>query len=1101
MHDRYVFEYPVTFRHPDNSTSPGRIDLYKRGCFVLEAKQGADAKLDELPLFVTGGRRKTGVGTRNTKGWALAMQGARGQAERYAKALPTEHGWPPFLIVVDVGHCIELYADFSRSGKAYSQFPDAQGFRIKLEDLPDPAVRELLRAVWTEPMALDPAARAEQVTREVSAKLAVVARALEAQGHHPETVAGFLMRCMFSMFAEDVGLLPKDCFSKLLEGMCGRPDGQFTAALEQFWADMDKGNPYSAYAGDAILRFNGGLFAERRALPLDGMHLGLLIEAAKADWRDVEPAIFGTFLEQALDARERKKLGAEFTPRRWVERLVMPAVIEPLREEWGTVKAAAVNHDFVGERDKAVAAVRAFHRHLCALRILDPACGSGNFLYVTMEHLKRLEGEVLDVLVSELGQAQDDLELERFTVDPHQFLGIEVNPRAAHIAEVVLWIGYLQWHFKTRGRVMPAQPVLKNFHNIECRDALLEWDSIELVRDAAGKPVTHWDGRTMTTDLVTGREVPDPAASVPVERYLKPRPAPWPEADYIVGNPPFTGGKDLRDRLGGFAEALWKAYPDVPKSADLVMYWWKRAADLVRTGKAKRFGLITTNSLPQTFNRRVVAAALDAKPRLSLAFAVPDHPWYVEAGMAAVRIAMTVGVAGPAEGRLYRVVDPQRRAADGGDALRPGVAGKLRANLTIGADLDKALELRANERISNRGVVLHGSGFIVSMERAQELGLGIVPSLEKHIREYRHGKDLTQRPRGLMVIDLFGLSEADVRRRFPAVFQHVTQTVKPERDRNRRPVRRKNWWLFGEPISTFRPALADLPRYIATVETAKHRVFQFLDGSILPDNKLINIAVEDPAALGVLSSHIHVTWALAAGARLGVGNDPVYVKTRCFDPFPFPDASDAQRRRIGGLADELDALRKRVLAEHEILTLTKLYNVREALKEGRALSAAEREIFELGCVGVIASLHDEIDAAVAEAYGWPVDLADEAVLERLVALNIERRAEEARGLVRWLRPDYQTPAGKVVELDRQGMLAVTSLSVAAKAQKPKWPKGVPERIKAVRVLLAEQRAPLSVEELAAGFSGRKQVDDVADAVRALAGVGLANHVGDGRYAP
>jgi hypothetical protein len=203
--NRYSFEYPVTFHHPDGSTSIGRIDLYRRDAFVMEAKQGSDQQLEEqLKLFggfETGTRK--GAAVRGTKNWTAAMQRARGQAEGYAKALPVEHGWPPFLIIVDIGHCFELYADFSRTGKSYSQFPDAQGFRIPLDGLRDPKIRDLLRVVWTEPLSLDPSRHAAEVTREVSRRLAVVARALEAK-HHPEEVAGFIMRCLFCMFAEDV---------------------------------------------------------------------------------------------------------------------------------------------------------------------------------------------------------------------------------------------------------------------------------------------------------------------------------------------------------------------------------------------------------------------------------------------------------------------------------------------------------------------------------------------------------------------------------------------------------------------------------------------------------------------------------------------------------------------------------------------------------------------------------------------------------------------------------------------------------------------------------------------------------------------------------
>lgn len=379
--DRYCFEYPVTFRNPDGSTTTGRIDLYRRGAYVLEAKQGSDQEFQEqLALF--GGAQvvgRKGTAVRGTSNYTAAMQRARGQAEKYAKALPVDHGWPPFLIIVDVGHSFEIYADFSLTGKNYSQFPDAQTFRIRLDDLRQPAIRERLRLIWTDPLSLDPSKRAAEVTREVSRQLAEVARALE-EDYSPELVAGFLMRCLFCMFAEDVGLLPSGCFTDLLKRMRDRDPYQCKAALERLWSDMDTGAEFSGVTDDRIIRFNGGLFKERTALLLKPMHLGLLIDAAQADWRDVEPAIFGTFLEQALARRERRKLGAEFTPRRWVERLVMPTVIEPLREKWDTIKATALAYGMVGDRKAAVQAVKDFHHELCHLRILDPACGTGNFL-------------------------------------------------------------------------------------------------------------------------------------------------------------------------------------------------------------------------------------------------------------------------------------------------------------------------------------------------------------------------------------------------------------------------------------------------------------------------------------------------------------------------------------------------------------------------------------------------------------------------------------------------------------------------------------------------------------------------------------------------
>ena len=417
----------------------------------------------------------------------------------------------------------------------------------------------------------------------------------------------------------------------------------------------------------SVPHFDGGLFEDASALPLSVDQLQLLIEAAQADWRDVEPAIFGTLLVRALDPAERHKLGAHFTPRAYVERLVLPTIIEPLRNEWDAVKAAALLLAEQGKAAEALTQVEAFQRRLASVRILDPACGSGNFLYVTLEHLKRLEGEVLEVRRS-LGQGQMLLEMEGSMVRPEQFHGIEVNPWAAAIAELVLWIGFLQWHRRTRGDVRPPEPILRNLHNIECRDAVLAWDAVEPLLDAAGQLVTRWDGRTTKPHPVTGLEVPDETARVPAWRYVNPRAAEWPEVDFVVGNPPFVGTARMRDALGdGYVEAIRRAYADVPNSADYVMFWWDKAAGLARNGKVQRFGLITTNSLRQTFNRRVLEHHLSAEPPLSLLFAIPDHPWVDSADGAAVRIAMTVGTLGEHTGLLQEVVEERPGESDAVD--------------------------------------------------------------------------------------------------------------------------------------------------------------------------------------------------------------------------------------------------------------------------------------------------------------------------------------------------------------------------------------------------------------------------------------------------
>jgi hypothetical protein len=367
----------------------------------------------------------------------------------------------------------------------------------------------------------------------------------------------------------------------------------------------------------------------------------------------------------------------------------------------------------------------------------------------------------------------------------------------------------------------------------------------------------------------------------------------------------------------------------------------------------RRFGFVTTNSISQIFQRRVLERHLAAKRPISLVMAIPDHPWTkATPSAAAVRIAMTVAEAGAKEGSLRTVVS-QALDTDTPTIELDERKGTINSDLTVGVDVTTALPLKANEGLCSPGVKLHGSGFIVTPAQAAHLGLGKRRGLERHIRDYRNGRDLTSRSRGVMVIDLDGLNIEDVRNAFPEIYQHLLINVKPERDSNNEEYRRVHWWLFGRKNTIMRGFTAGLPRYIVTVETMKHRVFQFLDASILPDNKLVAIGSDDAFHLGVLSSRIHVVWALRAGGWLGVGNDPVYAKSRCFDPFPFPDVTDAQMGTIRAVADEIDAHRKRVLTEHSDLTLTGLYNVLEKLRSGAgpaSLDEGDSRIFDCGLV-------------------------------------------------------------------------------------------------------------------------------------------------------
>jgi hypothetical protein len=863
----YVFERRVFQDNGDGTTSFGRLDAYKRGSFVLEAKQGTDADREaatrgEADFFgkPASEKLKQGTAKRGTPGWASAMFKAKGQAERYAKALPLDHGWPPFLLVTDVGHCIDVYADFSGTGKAYTQFPDAARFRIMLADLRDAEVRTRLATIWTAPLSLDPSKEAARVTREIAAHLAELSKRLEKREQNPTRVADFLMRCLFTMFAEDVKLIPEGSFTTLLEKLKTRPDN-FVAQISALWAAMDTGGFVGALgeAGETVRRFNGYLFKDQSVIALEADEIGLLIEAASHKWNHVEPAIFGTLLERALDGKERAKLGAHYTPRAYVERLVMPTVIEPLRADWAGVQAAAASLIEADKADEARAVVEKFHGDLAQTKVLDPACGTGNFLYVALARMKELEGEVVSLL-TELGDMDHVLGLSGHTITPENFLGIEINPRAAAIAQLVLWIGYLQWHFRVSGEGrMPPEPVLRDVKTIENRDALITWDKKILERDEHGKPLTRWDGETMRLHPVTGKKVPDEDARVEVERYVGAKASKWPKADFIVGNPPFIGSKLLRTALGdAYVDAVQQAWPSVPESSDFVLRWWNIGAQAVRVGGARRSGLICTNSAGQTYNRRIIADEL-SKSATSIVFAVADHPWTDSSDGAAVRISMLVIAKGNEPGLLIPYV------RDGFGELPSGQRGTIGADFRIGADLTSATSLDSNDNLCCVGMKTIGAGFVVSATERQRLLSIDGHLLEPSIRPYLNGRDLTERSRGVFVIDFYGLTEKEVLDHFPATYQHLLVTVKPEREQNRNAQFKREWWIIGHPRGLFRQFTAALPRYVATLETAKHRIFTFLDSGIAPDSALVTIGLSDTYYLGILSSRVHVVWVLGSG--------------------------------------------------------------------------------------------------------------------------------------------------------------------------------------------------------------------------------------------
>ena len=1032
----YEYEASVPGGSFRSTKGTGGIDLYKRGHFILEAKQsylkpqptGLDLGQADLPSRAPSGAP-----------YDTLMRDAWLQARNYARNLPSAEPVSPFLIVCDVGRAFELYVDPAGNGRDYEFFPDRQSYRIELTDLASPAevartgktALELLHAIWTNPTSVDPRFQAAEVTRKVAANLAEVSKYLEEgikakrlpKPQHDlevEEASLFLMRVLFCMFAEDIDLLPARSFEEFLKRAEGN-DGLFANGLRDLFEKMnnaDPGNRFSLALETDVRYFNGGLFEDSRTYQLGGFLVHNLYEAARQNWRRVEPAIFGTLLEQALSSEDRSKLGAHYTPRPYVETLVRATIMDVLEPEWEAIEQLPP--------DQILAAAELFHDRLAALRVLDPACGTGNFLYVSLELLQALESKVVERIQTLGGDAGP-------RIGPHQFHGLELNPRAAKIAELVLWIGWLRNRLKDDPEAVP-EPVLQ-------RGASINFGQ-------------HGGYDAVLRILPTG----DPDLASP----LIPD---WPEADFIVGNPPFIGGKDIRRQLGGdYAEALWQANPRVPKSADFVMQWWDRAAhQLTAPGSPLvRFGFVTTNSITQTFSRRVIEGYLNrispagggggeadgggpegkraiARSRsrgfseeaplhhpadgpppplgedqacLSLILAIPDHPWTkASKDAAAVRIAMTVAARGQHDGTLIEIVSEHGLTTDNPVLGERTSTGRINPDLSLGSDVTAVVPLMANSGLSVRGVELHADGYVIG-KVTYELWLKENPDFyARYVKRYIASSDLIRGMKVRFVADFYDLSEKALRQAAPSYYQHLLETALPERRNNAVKSRRELWWRLALPHSELRDMLSSVPRFIATVVTSKHRWFTFADSELMPDQSIMAFGSDNGFHLGVLSSNVHCEWTLQSGGTLE--DRPRYNKSRCFDPFPFPDSTPAQRATIAGLAEELDATRKAALAEVPGLTMTAIYNWREKLrasaKGGAALSPQDQDQTRAARAGIVERLHQQIDAAVAEAYGWPDDLAPAEIVTRLVALNAQRAAEEQAGTVRWLRPEYQIP--------------------------------------------------------------------------------------------
>jgi hypothetical protein len=837
------------------------------------------------------------------KGLKKDLDAAYRQLQQYRDDLEN----PPLLVVCDTD-IIRIHTNFTNIANTR--------YEVRTDTIDRPESLDILHKLFFEPAALKPGVTLEGATVDAAAKIGALAERLRERGVDAHDAAHFLMKLIFCLFAEDVDLLPRDLMSRLLDATRDNPD-HFDASVKQLFAAMKNGGTVFV---DRIEHFNGGLFDDDHTVPLRREELQALARIAKLDWSQVEPAVFGTLFERSLDPAKRAQLGAHYTSRHDIEDIIQPVLMEPLRAEWEAVRqqgeALAAKP---GARKAGSAAnkkldklVRDFMHRLTQVRVLDPACGSGNFLYVALTSLKDLEKQVIQTAGGWGVQAPFP------DVDPAQLFGLEIDPYAAELAQLTVWIGYLQW-LHDHGFRKDERPILKPLHNIEQRDAILQVDA---------------EGN-----------VSEPQ---------------WPEADVIVGNPPFLGGKRLRAELKDeYVERMFRLYEGrVPHEADLCCYWFERARTEIGWKRAKRAGLLGTNSIRQQQNRPVLRAI---KRVGGIFMAWSDRDWVLDG--AAVRISM-VG---------FDDGTQTTRVLDGTEVTQ------INADLTGGLDASSAVALGSNGSLSFMGGI-KGGPFELNADQAAVMLAAPNPnglSNRDVVRPWVNGLDVTRRPRNMWIIDFGEMTEREAAL-YEAPFEYLRTHVYPIRSINRRQCRRERWWIHSETHPAMRRELAKLERYLATVIVAKHRLFVWLPTEVLPDHRLIVFAREDDYFFGVMHSRVHEKWSLATCSWQGKGNDPVYTPKTCFETFPFPVPTDAQRAAIAEAARTLHETRQSALDADPKLTLTGLYNKRPTW---------------------LGHLHEDLDGAVLDAYGWPHDLSDEALLERLLALNLARAEGEQQGVI------------------------------------------------------------------------------------------------------
>jgi type II restriction/modification system DNA methylase subunit YeeA len=887
----------------------GWADVWRRGCFAWEYK----------------GKRKD-------------LKAAFVQLQRYAIALEN----PPLLVVSDMDTII-TYTNFTNTVQ--------QIHTVALEEIERPDALDHLQRLFTDPESFRPGVTREYVTAQAAEAFAGIAQRFRDQGHDGHRVAHFINKLLFSMFAEDIGLLPSGLFTRILENSAKRPD-PCVPMIQGLFSAMQVGGFFGV---DVIEWFNGGLFDDDDTLPMDAETVKLALKAARLDWSDIEPSIFGTLFERGLDPSKRSQLGAHYTDRQSIMRIITPVVVEPLVAEWEETKAVIetlLRKGTPTSHKKADELYHAFLDRLNKVRVLDPACGSGNFLYLALLELKNLEYRVM-LEAETLG-----FHRSFFQVGPQNVMGVEINDYAAELARISIWIGEIQWMLKN-GMGYSRKPVLQKLEQIECRDAIMNEDGSE---------------------------------------------AAWPSADCIVGNPPFLGDKKMIFELGEeYTGKLRKLFAGrVPGAADLVTYWFEKARAEIEAGRAKLAGLVATNSIRGGANREVLKR-ICAGGRIFNTWS--DEPWINEG--AAVRVSLLSF--GPVRIHVNGIQEAVR--------LNGQTVAEIYSDLTARQEGAGSLDLTTAKPLpENKGCCFQGPVKVGAFDIPGDLARRwlILPSNPNGrpncdvLRPWANGMDITRRQSDSWIID-FGVNTAEVDAAlYEAPFEHVRQHVKPERDKNRDAGRKKNWWLHGRSGEDLRKATNYVSRFIATPRVAKHRLFVWLDKTVLADSAVVAITRDDDTTFGILHSRFHELWSLRMCTFLGVGNDPRYTPTTTFETFPFPEgltpnvpaadyAADPRATVIAEAARRLVELRDDWLNPPELVKrepeVVPGYPERILPVDAHAVAELKkRTLTNLynACPAWLVNAHRTLDEAVAAAYGWEPDINDDEVLKRLLEINLSR---------------------------------------------------------------------------------------------------------------